>query len=108
MGFGTQQQAGNRPRSQGSGFTNLGDLFGNNIGAPQPGGNLEQPNQLFNILQALLQNNTGQSQSGNTQQTPMSQLTAQPPKQSVNAMPLASMDRITNPFGPLINQRFLR
>jgi len=106
MGFGTAQQVGNRPRSQGSGVTNLSDIFQNNIGAPTPIGQLQNPNQLFSMIQALLQPNQ-QQENGQTS-TPISQVMSPVPKQNIDAMPLQNMNQISNPFGKLINQRFLR
>ena len=54
MGFGTDQQLGNR--------TSLSDLFGGSIGAPQQLGTTQQPNQLFNLLQQLLGGQQGGGQ----------------------------------------------
>lgn len=129
MGFGTDQQLGNR--------TSLSDLFGSNIGAPQQLGTTQQPNQLFSLLQQLLGGQQGGGQinpmggpspiPGGTPSpggTPLSAITAQQPqgfggpKQmmgtgALDVMPIGfgggGMDTgISNPFGSLINQRFAR
>lgn len=73
MGFGTDQQIGNR--------TSLADLFGNNIGAPQPAGTTQQPNQLFTLLQQLMGGQGAGGQQPPAQGgTPLSAITAQPPQ----------------------------
>lgn len=109
MGFGTDNQIGNR--------TSLADMFRNNIGAPQPMGTIQQPNQLFNMLQALLGNNAMQppAQGGTGQNmTPLSGITAQPASQptadigSMMGNTGTNLNQLSNPFGKLINQRFIR
>lgn len=119
--------------------TSLSDIFGGNIGAPQPIGTTQQPNQLFTLLQSLLGGQNGQpgmmppQQVGGgpqiTQQPPqmgggrppgfgggpdislppqpggtaLSAITAQTPQ-----MGGATGTSLSNPFGSLINQRFVR
>lgn len=132
MGFGTDQQIGNR--------TGLSDLFRGNIGAPQQMGTTQQPNQLFALLQQLLGGQQGGGQinpmGGGAQPlpggTPLSAVTAQQPQGfggpkpvmpnfpppmmgggSLDVMPRGfgaetSLSSLSNPFGSLINQRFIR
>lgn len=133
MGFGTDSQIGNRTGGGsfpglggGSMGTGLADIFRNNIGAPQPPGTTQQPNQLFTLLQGLI-GGAGKPQIGGQsgfgakpgfqpqpgigleppQQmgggTSLSALTAQPPQ-----MGGATGTSLANPFGNLINQRFAR
>lgn len=138
MGFGTDQQLGNR--------TGLAELFGGNIGAPQQLGTTQQPNQLFTLLQSLLGGQQGGGQinpiggpspiPGGTPPggTPLSAIGAQPPQgfggpnqimpgsqpPTMGAPPGiggggmagfggTGMDTgLSNPFFSLINQRFAR
>lgn len=118
MGFGTEQQLGNRQ-------TNLADIFRGNIGAPQQIGATQQPNQLFELLQRLIggsdQGGGDAGQIGLPQQpggTPLSAVTAEPigggfqrggggfGGGTLDVQPQGS--QLSNPFGSLINQRFIR
>ena len=120
MGFGTNTQIGNR--------TSLADMFRGNIGAPQPIGTTQQPNQLFTLLQSLLGKSQPSIQPVQPQptfdgggaslgrpspggETPLSGLSAQPAVQPIST-PVdgagANLGQLSNPFGKLINQRFVR
>ena len=117
MGFGTEQQLGNRQ-------TSLADLFRNNIGAPQPTGTTQQPNQLFDLLQRLLGGGGGDAGQvglptdpggGNTM---LSSITAEPMgggfQRGGGGGGLGGFGgvqqgtQLTNPFGSLIDQKFIR
>ncbi len=135
MGFGGQQQIGNRFGGGGSfpgdqnagGGTNLADLFRQNIGAPQPIGTTQQPNQLFTLLQSLM-GNQGQPTAQPPQQTgggqiPIVDPNIAPPRPGgfgdfgggggINPLPPqfgggTNLNQLTNPFQGLVNQRFIR
>ena len=119
MGFGTSAQLGNRQPGITQG-TSLADIFRGNIGAPQPVGVTQRPMQLFELIQQLLGGAAPPSVGGTGQNaTPLSAVTAQPttglPPPTVRGGPILSqpaggtpLNRITNPVGGLINQRFVR
>ena len=119
MGFGTQFQVGNRMPGM-----SLADLFRQNIGSPQPPGQIQQPTKLVDLIQNLLgaQSPMNQIQEAMPQMgpTPLSAVTAQPafgrpsfgggnldvmPRQNLN---MVRPNSLANPFGSAINQRFIR
>ena len=115
MGFGTEQQLGNRQ-------TSLADIFRGNIGSPQPVGTTQQPNQLFDLLQRLLGGQGGAGGLGETGIAPPPSIEGGTPLSAITAQPMGGgFERgggfpsgpqqgmqLTNPFGSLIDQKFIR